>query len=450
MLNKKQAINLANDTIKGNRPEMARLRRFERYYRGKQKLPWMPDNVESEYRDIADKSQTNWLQLVVRSSMQALIVDGYGTDAGASPLWDIAWQRNGMDSLQMALHEATLVLGYSYMLFFPSDDDGVWVCPESATRVSAVYEDPRDEWPTHAVREVSKTRTELYDGDARYIISGSGAGQTVEVAEHDFEHPPVVQMRLNRTLLGSPLGEIEPNIPTQDRIRDATFMLQVVAKYGGFPQKWIAGLDLTKPLTGPDGLPILDGNGNPIFPTIKAYVDHILAAVDPETKFGQFEAADLGQYETALEAHIRHLAATTQTPPHYLLGSLVNLSAEALAAAEAGHMRKTAGYATVLGEGHEQWLRGCGAMLDLDEADDTSSQVHWADVESRSLAQTADALLKLNQLGLPLQVLIPMIPGLAQQDREAALAVVGQGDPMQQIAAMLDNARHAPPELNVA
>lgn len=438
------AVDLAVDTIKANSTEQARLRRFERYYRGKQRMPWMPDNAESEYRDIADKSQTNWLQLVVKSSLQGLMVDGYGTQDGPSPLWDSAWQRNGMDSQQIELHEAALVHGYAYLLFFPADAGGVWMGPEAATRISAVYDDPRDEWPMHAAWQVSKTKIELFDDEARYTIVGVDKARRVTVIEHDLGHPPVVMMRTSRTLLGTPLGEVEPNIATQDRIRDATFMLQVVAKYGGFPQRWIAGMDLTQPLTGPDGNPLLDANGNPMFPTVKAYVDHILAAVDPNTKFGQFAAADLGQYEQALEAHIRHLASTTQTPPHYLLGALVNLSAEALAAAESGLMRKIDSYQRVLGEGHELALRGCGALLNMDEAEDTSSQVHWAGVESRSLAQTSDALLKLRQLGVPLEVLIPMIPGLAQQDIESALAVIGEGDPMAQIAAMLEAGQTSP------
>ena len=64
---------------------------------------------------------------------------------------------------------------------------------------------------------------------------------------------------------------------------------------------------------------------------------------------------------SALEAHIRHLAAITQTPPHYLLGSLVNLSAEALAAAESGLQRKIKEKREVLGEGYEQAFRVAGA-----------------------------------------------------------------------------------------
>ena len=73
-LSDRAAIDLAADTQKSNAAEIARLRRFVRYARGRQKLPWLPENVESEYRDIATKSASNWLDLVVRSTAQGLIV----------------------------------------------------------------------------------------------------------------------------------------------------------------------------------------------------------------------------------------------------------------------------------------------------------------------------------------------------------------------------------------
>lgn len=435
MLSNAEAIDVATTLEKANGVEWARLRRFVRYARGQQKLPWLPDNVESEYKDIAKKSASNWLDLVIRAITQGLYVDGYGDsgDSDGSPLWDTAWQANGLDARQHALHRAVFTLGYSYLFEFPSED-GVWIRPEAATKVATTYDDPGDEWPRHALRVISKDRWELYDDEARYTITGVKGTRRVTVAEHGLGVTPAVQMRSALDLLGTPMGEVEPVIPIQDRIVDATFTLQMVAKYGAFPQRWIAGLNPGEPLRDSDGVPLLDGNGDPIMPTIKAYIDHILLAADPDTKFGQFAAADLRQYVDALEAHIRHLAAITQTPPHYLLGSLVNLSAEALAAAESGLQRKIKEKRQVLGEGYEQAMRLAALILgDEVAAMDTSSQVHWQDIESRSLAQTSDALLKLSQLGVPFQVLIRMIPGLSQQDQDEAVDLIRNGNPIDRL-----------------
>jgi hypothetical protein len=434
MLTADTARDLTKELLKSARPEWARLRRLVRYIRGRQALPWLPDNVESEYRDIARKSASNWLELVVRATAQGLHVDGYGdatseTTAG-SLVWDRGWQTNGMDAHQHSLHRAVLSLGYSYLPVLPADDGGVWMRPESAHRMFAVYDDPADEWPRAAVREVGKDRWDLFDDEARYLITPDG----VTVSPHNLGICPIVKMQAQLDLLGDPQGEIEQVVPVQDRIVDATFTLQMVAKYGAFPQRWIAGLHAAN-----------DDDGNPIPPNIKAYVDHILIAKDPDTKFGQFAAADLRQYVEALEAHIRHLAAITQTPPHYLLGSLVNLSAESLAAAESGLQRKIRDRREVLGEGYEQAMRLAALILgDEVAAADTSSQVHWADIESRSLAQVADALLKLGQLGIPAEMLVRMIPGWTQQDKEEAAAMIAQGDALDAMMRELTSGQVSP------
>lgn len=427
--------------------EWARLRRFSRYVRGRQTPPWLPDSAETEYREIARKSASNWLDLVVRATAQGLHVDGYGDRAPdkGSDLWAMAWQANSMDANQHALHRAVLTLGYSYLIVLPSDD-GVSMRPEAATNLFAVYDDPFDEWPRHAIRQVAKNRFEFYDADAVYTIVGNLTGApTVTEAPHGLGVCPIVKMQNQLDLLGEPMGEIEPVIPIQDRIVDATFTLQMVAKYGAFPQRWIAGIDTTQPLRDADGEVVTDTAGNATYPQIKAYVDHILTASDADTKFGQFAAADLRQYVDALEAHIRHLAAITQTPPHYLLGSLVNLSAEALAAAESGLMRKIRDRRETLGEGYEQAMRLAALILgDEEAAADESSQIHWQDVESRSLAQVADAMVKLATVGVPLQMLLDMIPGWSKQDVEKATDLIERGGPIDRLIDELNASQTSP------
>lgn len=448
-----EASRKASDINKAAGVEWMRLRQFQRYIRGRQTPPWLPDSAETEYREIARKSASNWLGLVVQATAQGLHVDGYGDKApeDGGTVWTDAWQANNMDANQHALHRAVLSLGYSYLIVLPADGGGVWMRPEAATKMYAVFEDPFDDWPQYALRQVSKSRWELYDDEARYLITGNlGGGASVEILKHGLGVCPVTQMRNQLDLLGTPMGEIEPVMRIQDRIIDATFTLQMVAKYGAFPQRWISGIDTTKPLTDDAGDPLLDNDGNPIFPTIKAYVDHIITAVDADTKFGQFAAADLKQYVEALEAHIRHLAAITQTPPHYLLGSLVNLSAEALAASEAGLMRKIRDRRSTLGEGYEQALRLAAGILGDDEAAmDTSSQVHWQDVESRSLAQVADAMVKLKDVGVPLPMLFEMIPGWTKQDVDKAEQLIAEGGgPLDRLVAQLE-AGQTPPALPV-
>lgn len=432
MLTDDQARTLAGELEKDARPEWARLGILTRYARGKQKDPWLPDSAETEYREIARKSASNWLDLVLRSTTQGLIVDGFVTISPDDATWVNGWQANGMDARQHPLHRAVLTHGYGYLLTMPVEGS-VWLRPDSAVNVFARYADPDDEWPEVAVRMIRKDHWELWDATHRYALRGGRPGDhkrlSVAALAHNIGLCPVTKVQAQYDLLGDPVGEIEPVLSIQDRIVDATFNLQMVAKYGAWPQRWIAGM----------APPEVDSDGNPTGPRVKAYVDSILVGDDPDTKFGQFAAADLSKFVEALEAHIRHLAAITQTPPHYLLGSMVNLSAEALAASESGLQRKIRERREVIGEGHEQALRLTARLLGDDAAAmDPAAQVHWQDVESRSLAQTSDALLKLGQLGVPAQKLFQMIPGWTQQDAEEAAAMAADSDPMGLLVQQLE------------
>jgi hypothetical protein len=168
---------------------------------------------------------------------------------------------------------------------------------------------------------------------------------------------------------------------------------------------------------GPDGKPL-----------VRSSVDGLIhaAGTSGETaRFGTFEPADPVKIASAVDTHIKHLSAVCQVPPHYLLGAVVNMSAEGIAAAESGYFRNVADRQMAIGEGYEQWMRTAAAIVGDDEAAQaTSSQVHWADVSSRSLGQISDAVLKLSTVGAPLELLFAMVPGWSKTDvLEAAAAV---------------------------
>jgi hypothetical protein len=99
---------------------------------------------------------------------------------------------------------------------------------------------------------------------------------------------------------------------------------------------------------------------------------------------------------------IQHLAAQTNTPPHYLLGSMVNISGDALAAAESGLVSKVEGKKDPIGEGHEDAMRlAFLSMGDTERAGADNAETLWAPSERRSFAQVVDGAVKLAQIGFP-------------------------------------------------
>jgi hypothetical protein len=139
---------------------------------------------------------------------------------------------------------------------------------------------------------------------------------------------------------------------------------------------------------------------------------------------------------------IRHLAAISQTPPHHLLGQIANLSAEALLAAETALSRKITEFQSLFGEAWERVFR-IAAEMEGDTAgnEDYAGEVQWRDMESRSLAQAADALGKLaDQLGIPKRGLWKRVPGVTQTEYEDWEQMAEEDDSVGQLATALTRA----------
>jgi hypothetical protein len=403
------------------RTEWGSLSTLQKRIDGKLVRTWMPENADAEYRDLFRKASSPWLAFVRDCIAQGLLIDGYTSEV----VWAQAWQANGMDGRQGALNREIVGLGKAFGLSLPAAGDGVVMRPLSALRTFASFARPWDEYPSWVLTRIGKQSASFWqsewlfvDDTAAYWFSGDPrTPQGLRIDEHGLDFTPVVQLSNSLAMGGDPESSVAAAVPIYQRIVDATFTLQMVQRYGAFPQKWMAGGELAR-----------DANGNTL---VRSSIDGLIHAsgeTGESARFGTFDPADLNQVVGALDAHIKHLSAVCQVPPHYLLGAVVNMSAEGIAAAESGYFRNVADRQMAIGEGYEQWMRTAAAVLGDDgAAQATSSQVHWADVSSRSLGQISDAVLKLSTVGAPLELLFAMVPGWSKTDvLEAAAAVRAQ------------------------
>jgi len=160
-------------------------------------------------------------------------------------------------------------------------------------------------------------------------------------------------------------------------------------------------------------------------------------AEDKDTRFGTLDETPLDGYISAIQMAIQHLSAISQTPPHYLLGQIANLSAEALQAAETALSRKVEELRKQFGESWERVFRLAAELNGITEAvDDYAIETGWRDLEAQSMAKTADALLKLTQIGIPSKGLWPLVPGVTQTMLDD-WADLYEDDPAAQLAAAL-------------
>lgn len=454
VMSETDAVSTARHLLKLRESEQARLQKVADYMCGKHSSVYVPRGARAEYRWLIERARVNILPLVVTVVAQNMYVDGYrpaGSDENAAP-WQV-WQANRMDARQHGIHRSVLTYGASYAVVMPGKPVPV-ITPFSPRRMTAVYADSvNDEWPIFGVEDrLENTKdgkrrvVRIYDDQARYTLVGKVDGSGLKPDEGDWamNHGlgvcPIVRYVNTQDLDGDGvIGEVEPLFDVQDQLNMTTFNLLMAQQYAAFRQRWVTGM-----------APPVDDNGNPMEP-FRARVDGLFVAEDTDTKFGEFDATDLGGYLKSREASIRHAATISQVPPYHLLGEMVNLSAEALAAARDGLDRKTDERESLCGESHEQLLRLVGlASGDTVSWEDTAAQVVWRDTSARSLAQTVDALGKLvTMLGVPPQELWERVPGVTQTDVERWKKAASEGDAMNRLNGIIEKQMQPPADTSM-
>lgn len=444
----------AGRALTGLEHDRTTLDRIDRYVRGVHAGPYMPRTANAEYKLLAQRCISNFLPMVVAAPSQALSVEGYHRSGSSTdaPEWASGWQGNGLDSRQAAVYRAAITYGHSFVVTLPDERDPKVprVRGVSARCMWAAYEDPAsDEWPLYALElpklPGSKGSVKGWFYDDRHVYPATVDEETVTLGAgraHGLGVCPVRRFAAQVDLEGRTTGVVEPLIPLQDRINQTVFDLLIAQTYGSFKVRTVAGM--TPPLKrDPEtGEPVLDADGNPVPRPVTMDASRLLMAPDADTKFSTLDETPLSGFIESVGMSLRHLAVVSQVPPHYLLGDMVNLSAEALAAAETTLMRMVAEFKRSFGESWESVLRLCARIAGDDVgAGDMASQVQWADAESRSLSQTVDALGKARQmLDVPARALWARIPGFTDTDRASWPDMAAEEDSAARLADSLTRA----------
>lgn len=410
-----EVVEIVRDKKVDAEQEWRRLTILESYFAGLHASPYRPPTATREFDELARRCTTNITRLVCHTLTQRLIVDGYKSSSTSSDNarpWE--WfQDNGLDARQKALYDEAAKHGYAYVMVLPGEkNDGQQapvIRPVSGREWYAEFDAFIDDWPLWAMRKVNDKDWQFLDDDQTYTVRDvEGGVRVVDAAPHGVDVVPLVMFRNTFELTRWPTGEIEPVIAVQDRLNQTVFDLLVAQTYAAAPQKWIAGLSVPT-----------DEQGNPLT-DLRAFAKSVWVDSDPNTKFGSMPEANLRNIVAAIEQALRMYGLMSQTPPHYLLGDLVNLSAEALLAADTTLAKKVNDRQALFGEAWEQSFRLAGvAAGDAEAAQDTAAQVWWRDTEPRSIAQQVDALGKLaTMLMVPPEALWEQVPGITRTDLE--------------------------------
>lgn len=424
-----------------------RMKLIDDYANGRHRDPYMPDKADAEYRLLAERCVTNVIPTAENTPAQTLYVDGFRPGVKreedelgnvATPEWD-HFQLSRMDARQSAIYRGAFRFGHAFVETKRSAEGRAVSRGISAKNAAALFEDPANDIVPFAALEVTSRPHTMNDkpvvGTATLwtattkhkVTFGSFTDEkSVKVdagVKHGSKSCPITRFACTVDLEGRTVGLVEPLIPLQDRINQTVFDLLIAQTYGSFKVRTVTGMApplQMQPELDDDGKPtgewepVIDSRtGAPKPADVNLNAKRFLYAEDESVKFDTLDETPLDGYIASIELAFRQFTGLSQTPPHFLLGQIANLSADALQAAETALARKVEEFRKSFGESWERVFR-LAAELDgnAEAAADYKGETLWRDMDSRSMSKTADALGKLHDIGIPTKALIRMIPGV--------------------------------------
>lgn len=400
-------------------------------YRGEHKLQFASPEFASYFAERFDGFSDNWCAPVIQATTERMnnlgIRLGDGTQTADRDLSRV-WKANNAEAGSSQAWVVFLAASRMYSLVWGNPDDEetprlTWEHPsncivgydaDTGKEVAALklWNDEGFEYATlYQPDLVWKFQRRTGAGTLVLPSTYRGGWEPRQPASDDdwpLKNPmgvvPMTEYRNQDLLDDKPISDIAGVSAMQSAINLVWAYLLNGLDFATLPQRVVTGAEMPT-------VPILDENGQvigsrPIDLNLLAS-DRVLWIPSTEAKTSEWSASNLEAFDRTLDRAVNHVSAQTRTPPHYLVGKVSNLSADALTASETGQVAKAGErvtyctppqrrtYANIaLAQGNEAKAKAC-----------RTGTVLWKDIQFRSLAQKADAFVKLQTIGFPFEYL---------------------------------------------
>lgn len=388
------------------------------YFTGKQPLRFMSDVVNEKFMSF----HSNLAKVAVKSVAGRIrlrdltaLVDGRDVSQRARKLVQDA----DLPMMLQAVLVDMLAVGSAYLLVWVDEFGRPVVTGESATQM-AVERDPITGGVVEAVKRwqvldangvmlsehvVHYTRSRivhLVRDKQQGKLSFNGA------VDNPLGVVPVVPL-INIERIGDDHGSsvIDDLAPLLDALNKLVVDMLTASEATAKPKRYATGVVLEDDAEGgfiaDDGFSADDVDDQPFLEddgVVSPFKDSddLWISEQAEAKFGQLPGADLGGYETAVNIVVQQIMAVTSLPAHMVGITTSNPStAEALRASEVSLADSARDRVKVVDRPLQWAIRMLVAIDQGVSPDRVDVALQWEDTSTRSIAQEADAALKLRQ-----------------------------------------------------
>lgn len=404
------------DRLEANQPVIARR---DAAYRGALPLRFLNGRVDPKIMRFS----TNLAPVAVNAVAERVRLEDVSVTVGGRDESERARRLIEDSDLPMTLQAVIvdmLAVGSAYLLVWVDDFGRPVVTGESAEQV-AVERDPVTRAVVAAVkrwyvRDVNGVTIEEH-------VVKYGRHEIVHLVRDPLKHTltfvdkvpnplgavPVVPL-VNTARLGDEQGTsvVDDLAPLLDALNKIFADMLVTSESVARPKRFATGVmlededeggfiaDEVAPAPGAAGGPEDDSVRSPFRDS-----DDMWISEQSEARFGQLAGADLTPYRTAVDLIMQQIMAVTSLPPHLVGITTSNpATAEALRASEVALASRAASRVRVINKPMEWAVRMLVAVdMGVDPAA-VDCSLRWADTSTRSVAQEADAAVKLHAEGV--------------------------------------------------
>jgi len=419
-MNPLTALEQLGASLDNDRPQLTK---FDSYFHANQPLNALREDVRRALGNRLAPVCINWARIAVCAKEERLDIEGFRAPSRTDlerELWRI-WQANGLDETSSQAHVDALVYGRSFIMVWAGTDPRTpRITVESPLQV-ITETDPATGLLVAGIKRWRDTdrhqRVDVYLPDyithfrsrtqqldpPHYSIPAT-AYEVVGETDNPLGVVPIVPL-INRQRPLKPLGESElvDVVPVLDSINKVATDLMTGSEHYAMPRRWVTGFSsaATGGRLSPDQLA---GVADAIRSEWEqARASKVWISDSPETKFGQFPEATLDNFIGAIRMFTLQLSAIAGLPPHYVALSAESnpASADAIRSAEASLVNRARRLQRSWGGAWEDVMRLALTVRDgVPPAGLDDLEVVWRSAEIVSIAQAADAAVKLHAEGI--------------------------------------------------